>query len=154
MEVHNGTFVSGEVREALRCQSWDRMRLGEPYFLTSGQYPWTWFSVVIILVMMQKTEAPWKKERSSSVSGRPCEPPLPPCPTHPDLRGSHIVGHVHDSVVVDSKTFHLCHDRRFNGGVSDLIGLLINKYPSEAHTHTHNFAGYVHVHTHTFRLDI
>lgn len=31
--------------------------------LTSGQYPWTWFSVVISLVMMQKTEAPYRKHK-------------------------------------------------------------------------------------------
>lgn len=50
------------------------------------------------------------------------------------LRGGHIVGHVHDFVVVDSKTFDLCHHWRFNSGVSDLIGFLIDKHPSEAHT--------------------
>lgn len=108
--------------------------------------------MVIILVMMQKTEPPYKEHGEHSddppVNHLHCLPlpqPPPNIATHPPspayLCGRDIVGNVHHLVVVDAEALDLGHDRGLDGRVSYLVGLLMDKHPAVAqintHTHTH-----------------
>lgn len=109
--------------------------------------------MVIILVMMQKTEPPYKEHGEHSddppVNHLHCLPlpqPPPNIATHPPspayLCGRDIVGHVHHLVVVDAEALDLGHDRGLDGRVSYLVGLLMDKHPAVAQINTHT-----HIHT-------